>query len=138
MDIDTVAQEDYCEDMGFRMAYKNLLQNHQLTTVFRLHSEKYSQLYPANRCVNGRIIAIPGNAQRNIAPVYDNFVVRMKVIDIRTLRMGDFKKEDFKGSSPDVYDIKSLKWHLALIYNKPVEHFDENTKIVAIELSYNE
>jgi len=107
------------DEMAFRKVYERFVLDESLTTVFRPGDRVYPSFrgYKEGEYVTARIIEVPGSDELRIPPTFNGRRKRIRIdsIDVRVL--GEFTPQDFEGSSPDVQDRLSLKYHLALIYD---------------------
>ena len=127
------------DDMSFRRIYKNLLENETLITVFRpgvRDCKKFRGYCPMN-IVNARVIDQVGLDRAKVAPEFlKKPVKKIQIEEIFAKKIGDLTKEDFVGSSPDVYDKQSLVYHLGLIYNLDITSLSPEEMVTIIRFSY--
>lgn len=125
----TIKQKDEREiyELWFRLAYKKMIEEKRLKIALRPGVRKC----PAPKCTNEndqaliRIIKIPGNEEKNILPVFDNYQANVVINKIISKKIKDLSTEDLKDCSPDCQTSELVKLNLALIYNK--EFSDEDT-----------
>lgn len=125
------------DEMAFRIIYLELLRKKELTTVFR----PGNRIFPNNRgykpgeIVTVRVIEVLGNDELEIAPrfIEEKFKIQIEAIDVVNIEA--LTNPDFIGSSPDVQNVMQLKYHLGLIYNKPINAFD-NSEVTRIYFKY--
>ncbi|MFT5924364.1 MAG: hypothetical protein ACI9LE_001363 [Paraglaciecola sp.] len=124
------------DEMAFRKTYETLLVEQQLTTIFRPGNRLYPNYrgYKYQEVVMVRIIEMPGCDKREIAPVFSDMKIPVKINDIRTIDISELTKADFHGSSPDVQNLEQLLVHLEEIYDSPIESY-ENT-VTRIQIQY--
>lgn len=119
------------DEIAVRKIYESLVKDKKITVFFR----PGNRLCPNYRCyfldeiITLRIIEVLGNDNLKIPPKFNSFKQKIKIIKIDIKKISEFKKKDFVGSSPDVFDIISLKYHLGLIYNSSIDSFDEVSRI---------
>jgi len=119
------------DEMAFRIVYLELLRKKELTTVFR----PGNRIYPSHRGytvgekITARVIEIPGDDGSLIAPKFLDEVFPIQITEIVICDISKLAEKDFEGSSPDVKNKEQLRYHLGLIYNKPVNYFREVSKI---------
>ena len=127
------------DDMAFRKIYKNLLEEEKLTTVFRPGVRDCNRFrwYCPEDIVNARVIDQQGLDRARVAPVFlVEPVKKIQVEQVEVKTLGSLSSKDFIGSSPDVYDKKSLIYHLGLIYNLDISSLLDDSPITRIQFRY--
>jgi len=125
------------DEIAFRSMYLPYVENESLTTVFRPGNRIFPNWrgYKKGEIVTARIIEIPGDDSKYIAPTFNEIQKIVIINDIEVVNINDLTNYDFDGSSEDVRDIQSLKKHLSQIYNYSSEYLD-NAQITRISLYY--
>jgi len=127
------------DEMAFRKIYKDLITRKEITTVFRPGKRLCGDFrsYCLGEIITIRIIENVGADWAEVAPQFEtNYGKKIEIIDTTTSKIEDLKKTDFEGSSPDVCDIKSLQYHLGLIYNLSIDEVGMETMITKIQFKY--
>jgi len=126
-------------EMAFRQIYQPFLKNRELKVVFRPGKrvcESYRG-YCLGEIITARILSKVGADWAEIKPVFfKNIKFKIKIDKMEVISFEDLKEEHFVGSSPDVYDAKSLAFHLGVIYNLPMNTFVPGYKLTRITFSY--
>jgi hypothetical protein len=114
------------DEMAFRKKYEALLRAQEITTVFRPGNRLYPNWrgYAPGEVVTARVIERCGSDELRLPPVFNDMRIPIQITSLTAKLLGQVKMDDFCGSSPDVYDRKSLSAHLQHIYKKPIECFD--------------
>lgn len=113
------------DEMAFRKKYEQLLLRQMITAVYRPGTRVYPNRrgYQVGETVTARVIERCGSDELGIAPVFNAIRIPIQISSLMVKTIDDFNSDDFKGSSPDVYDQDSLRRHLTGIYRKPMECF---------------
>ncbi|MFT5210545.1 MAG: hypothetical protein ACI9CE_002271 [Flavobacterium sp.] len=124
------------DEMAFRKTYEMLVVEQRLTTIFRPGNRLYPHYrgYKDQEIVMARIIEKPGCDKREIAPVFSDIKIPVKINDIRTFDISDLTTADFLGSSPDVQNLEQLLIHLEEIYDRPIESYEN--MVTRIQIQY--
>lgn len=114
------------DEMAFRKRYETLLCAREITTVFRPGNRLYPNWrgYIPGEVVTARVIERCGSDELGVAPQFNDTKIPIQITSLTAKPLNQMKMDDFCGSSPDVYDRKSLREHLRYIYRKPIECFD--------------
>ena len=126
------------DEMAFRKHYETLVLEQQLTTVFRPGNRLFPNYrgYKHHEIITARIIDKPGCDVQEIAPVFTEVKIPVKITDIRAVDIATLGPDDFCGSSPDVQNLKELLDHLEEIYKQPISAFqNEVTRIQFLYLN---
>ena len=123
------------DEIAIRKVYEPLVLTGKLTTLFRPGNRIAPNVrgYYMGETVKVKIIKSPGNDDKKIPPTFDKKERKARIKKIGIEEIENLTKEDFVGSSPDVPDIESLRYHLGLIYDKTPEQI---SKLTRIELEY--
>src|ERR1035437_9116028 len=127
------------DEMAFRKIYKDLVNSKKITTVFRPGKRLCGDFrsYCLGEKITIRIIENFGADWAKVEPQFDsNFKKQIEIIGTTAVKIKEFKKVDFEGSSPDVYDTKSLQHHLGLIYNLSIEDVGDESVVTKIQFKY--
>jgi hypothetical protein len=114
------------DEMAFRKEYGPLVLARGITTVFRpgnrVHPNRRG--YMVGETVNARIIEQCGDDRLGQPPVFGAATIPIRITHLTVFFIDCVKHADFHGSSPDVFDRKSLIGHLERIYGEPIDSFD--------------
>lgn len=108
------------DEIAFRKIYAELVQSHQVTTIFRpgqrlCHDPKG---YCKGEIVTLRVVKQVGADWAGVpGELYDDIGEKVKILNVSCKPLGSLTSSDFAGSTPDVYDRQSLKYHLGALYN---------------------
>lgn len=127
------------EEIYFRKIYRDLIGQTKITTVFRpgnrLHG--HPKGFREGEIVNLRIIVNVGAEWAKIHAELDPaFIVRAQITSLEAKTLGDLRKADFKGSSPDVQDVEQLRYHLGVIYNLNPSQLRSTTVVTRTAFKY--
>ncbi|MEK7556323.1 MAG: hypothetical protein AAB523_03520 [Patescibacteria group bacterium] len=125
--------------VAFRKIYSDLLKDRKITVIFRPEKRLCGDFrgYCEGQIVNIGVIEKVGADWGKLPPQFlDESFGKIKVESIEAKPIGDLKKEDFIGSSPDVLDVVSLKYHLGLIYNLAPHQLTDESVVTVIKFSY--
>ncbi|MDD5340997.1 MAG: hypothetical protein PHC97_01015 [Patescibacteria group bacterium] len=112
--------ENKTYELWFRLAYKKLIEAKKLKVALRPGARKC----PAPKCANEneeaviKIIITPGNEEKKILPVFDDFQAKVLIYKIISKPIKELSEADLKDCSPDCQKPGLVKYNLALIYNK--------------------
>jgi hypothetical protein len=126
--------------MAFRRIYSDLLEAEKLTTVFRPGSRKENDFrgYKHGQIVTARVLDKVGADWAKIAPQFvPGFSKTIIISSLTTKELDKLVAEDFTGSSPDIYDIPSLRYHLGLIYNLSPNDLNGGSVVTRINFKYS-
>ena len=125
--------------VAFRKIYADLLKEHKITVIFRPEKRLCGDFrgYCEGQVVNVGVIEKVGADWGKLPPKFaDASFGKIRIENMEAKRIGDLKKEDFIGSSPDVFDVTSLKYHLGLIYNFAPSQLADDSLVTIIKFSY--
>ena len=127
------------EEMAIRKIYRELVEQQKLTTVFRPGQrlcEDYRG-YCQNEIITIKIVDRVGADWALLAPVFaPDFAKAVKIENITSLPLGSLTAADFAGSTPDVFDRQSLRYHLGIIYNLAPDDLGDDSLVTKICFSY--
>lgn len=126
----------YKQEFWLRFVYRASILARELTTIFRPNLPKYTELFKPGLTVPIRILRHPGKPEADIPPEFTADKVTAKVKSINCRNIKTLKNSDFVGSSPDVHDEISLRYHLGLIYDGPFDDPRWDQGVIKIELEY--
>lgn len=114
------------DEMAFRKGYEKYLLERTITTVFRPGIRVYPNRrgYIPGETVTARVIEQCGSDELGVPPLFNDTRIPIRISCLTVKAIDDIEREDFEGSSPDVFDRESLEEHLIGIYQKPIECFD--------------
>ncbi len=123
-------------EMAFRKIYLPFLKKETLTVVFRPSGRSCGNFrgYCPGQEVILRVIEKVGADWKMIPPVFMHFKKLARIKSAEERLISSLRKETFRGSSPDVQDKKSLRYHLGLIYN--LAPAQVGPKVTRIEYEY--
>lgn len=123
------------DEMAFRKIYQDLLIRRQLTTVFRPGCRVYPAWrgYRPNEVVTARVIERVGDDSQNIAPIFNQVQLPIRIAAIQVKSVDSLAPEDFAGSSPDVDCVADLQRHLQEIYGQPISAWDNQVTRIEFE-----
>ncbi|NTU98699.1 hypothetical protein HGA64_01685 [Candidatus Falkowbacteria bacterium] len=125
--------------MAFRKMYWPLVEAGILTKVFRPGKRQCGDFrgYCKGQRVTARRIERIGADWFGVPPIFSEGCERdVEIVSVVVKRIGDLSKADFVGSSPDVRDVKSLRYHLGMIYNLSPEEVGRNSNVTIITFNY--
>lgn len=127
--------ENETYELWFRLAYKKLIEAKKLKVALRPGVRKC----PAPKCTNEneeaiiKIIVTPGNEEKKILPVFDDFQTSVLIKKITIKKIKDLTENDLKDCSTDCRSQELIKFNLALIYNK---EFDDEDIVSLVYFEY--
>jgi len=126
------------DEMAFRKIYRDLLEKGSITTVFRPEPRRCDDErgYCEGQRVKARILDVPGSDAHGIPPSFIEFEQLIEIQSVSVKAFCSLGEADFYGSSPDVVDVNSLKYHLGLIYNLDPNDLQDNSLITRISFTY--
>jgi len=127
------------DEITFRQVYLDLLQAHKITTIFRpgQRTNDHPKSYHKGEVVTLRVVErvgadwahVPGELRSDIG-------LRVEITDVVCKPLGLMHTNDFEGSSPDVYDQQSLKYHLGALYNLPPSELTSEAMVTRTTFRY--
>lgn len=126
-------------EMAFRKIYWPLLSSRKMTKVFRPGKRQSSDErgYRIGQTVVARVIDFIGADWAGIPPEFmKDLFVTIRIEQVETKRICDLLDDDFVGSSPDVCDQLSLRYHLGVIYNMFQDEIGDESLVSVISFSY--
>jgi hypothetical protein len=114
------------DEMAFRKLYEPLLLSREIATVFRpgnrVHPNRRG--YIVGETVTARVIERRGCDRLGVPPLFNEIRVPIRITQLTVCFIDCVKEADFLGSSPDVFDRRSLIDHLLWIYREPIDSFN--------------
>lgn len=126
-------------EIAFRKIYKDLLKEKKITTVFRPTVRLCGDFrgYCEGQIVTIKVIDSVGSDWGSLPPVFlDEDFGKIRIVKMEAKRIKELTEDDFNGSSPDVRDITTLKYHLGIIYNLPPENVSDESEITIVRFEY--
>lgn len=126
-------------EMAFRKVYWPLLKDGSLSTVFRpgVRIRGCERGYYEGQVVEAKVIDYIGADWAGIPPEFvDGLAKKIKIESVYVKRINELVAADFIGSSPDIFDQHSLKYHLGVIYNLFPEELDDDSQVTIIRFSH--
>lgn len=127
------------DEMAFRRIYRDLLEKELLTTVFRPESREChdERGYCVGQIVKARVLDVPGSDKNGTQPSFLEEVHKIICIEnVEVKTIGSLIKKDFQGSSPDIQNVESLRYHLGIIYNLDPSDITNEKVITKITYSF--
>jgi hypothetical protein len=123
------------DEIWLRKVYEPEVVSGSLTRIFKPGDRTYPNHkgFKIGEQIKIRVVEIPGNDQTNCVPIVKNYYRKATIDSIIVTAIDSLKKEDFIGSSKDIYNKNSLRYNLGLLYNDVPESFN---KISIIEIKY--
>lgn len=114
------------DEMAFRKQYEALLLQRKIATVFRpgnrVHPNRRG--YMVGETVAARVIERCGCDRLGVPPLFNDVRVPIRITQLTVFFIDCVKEADFRGTSPDVFDRRSLIDHLLWIYREPIDSFN--------------
>jgi hypothetical protein len=126
-------------EMAFRKIYQDLLWARQITTIFRPgdRSPGKRRSYTPGQKITIRLIEKVGADWAMIAPEFDpNFQMLVVIETVEVFRLGELEARHFEGSSLDVQDIQSLRFHLGTIYNLAPDELNDSSFVTRTTFTF--
>ena len=118
----------YCRATRWRSARTT---NHscsgaRITTVFRPGNRVFPNRrgYIAGESVTARVIERCGCDRLGVPPLFNEVRIPIRITHLAVFFIDCVNDADFGGSSPDVFDRRSLIDHLERIYEEPIDSFN--------------
>lgn len=127
------------DEIAFRKIYKDLIIKKKITTVFRPGKRICGDFrgYCSGEIIKIRIIEKIGADWAMLPPKFEeDFIKKIEIVNIESFPIKNLKEKDFSGSSPDVFDKKSLIHQLGIIYNLSIEELQDDSLITKITFKY--
>lgn len=127
------------KEMAFRKIYFKLLKDKKITTVFRPQKRLCGDFrgYCQGQIVAAKIIDKVGADWAGLPPRFlPRFKQEIKITKVKTKKIKELTKQDFIGVSPDIYDQKSLQFHLGLVYNLSPDQITNGATVTKINFEY--
>lgn len=129
------------DEMAFRRTYRALLENEDITTVFRPGQRDCGRWrgYCPGQIVTARVIEEPGLDRAMVPPKFISGVEKIIMIEsLEVKKIRELVAKDFHGSSPDIRSIEQLRWHLGVIYNLDLSDLTDDAEVTKITFSYQQ
>lgn len=107
-------------EIAFRRIYHGLLEKGRITVIFRPEQRLCGDFrgYCAGQNVAIRIIDKVGADWAMVPPRFvKGFSKKARITNVETKKIGELKRNDYNGSSPDIHNKESLKYYIGIIYN---------------------
>ena len=127
------------DEMAIRKIYWLLVEKGKLTKVFRPGRRFCGEYrgYCSRQMITIKMIDAIGSDFYGLGPVFTpGKELKASISKIEVKMIKDLEPVDFIGSSPDVYDRESLRYHLGLIYNLSLEDLSDDSFVTLISLDY--
>ena len=125
--------------LAIRAVYRNLVEREILTVVFRPGVRRAGSFraYSPGQIVTARILSHVGADWAALAPrFFPDLSRRVEITDVLVLPIDSLNENHFRGCSPDITDASSLKYHLGLIYNIPMDVLESEFFVTRIQYCY--
>ncbi len=126
-------------EMAVRKVYWPLVEKKEISTFFRPGVRLGTDFrgYCEKQIINLRCIERLGYDQLDLAPqLSESKKFEISIAKIYSKKIKELNRSDFIGSSPDVHNITSLKFHLGLIYNLSLDEIDDEFYVTVININY--
>ena len=127
-------------DITFRQCYLDEVLAHRVTTIFRPGKRLCgdSKGYCKGQMVTVRVVEKVGADWANVPGLLrDDVAEKAEIIeDPVCMLLGSLTDADFVGSTPDIHDQQSLKYHLGVVYNLAPDQIDEKTRVTRTTYRY--
>jgi hypothetical protein len=114
------------DEMAFRKDYEPLLLGRGITAVFRpgnrVHPNRRG--YIVGESVTARVIERRGCDRLGVPPLFNEVRIPIRITHLAVFFIDCVTEADFGGTSPDVFDRRSLIDHLERIYEEPIDSFN--------------
>ena len=127
------------DEMAFRKIYLDLLEQEKITTIFRPGKRDCGEVrgYCPSQLVTAKVLENIGADWAEVPPKFiEGFSKNIVIKSAEVKKIKDFTNADFIGSSPEVHDIKSLKYHLGVIYNLSLSSLSDDALVTKITFEY--
>jgi hypothetical protein len=123
------------DELWIRKVYEPEVMDGSLTRIFKPGDRNYPNPkgFKISEEIKIRVVEIPGNDETNCIPVVKDYYRKATIDSITVTEIASLKSEHFIGASKDIYDTKSLRYNLGLLYNNIPESFN---KISIIDITY--
>lgn len=128
-------------EIAVRKVYWPLIAAGKISTFFRPGVRLCADYrgYCKKQAIILKCIKQLGSDQLGIGPLFSNSKQIAATIDcIYSKKIGELTESDFYGSSPDVQNAETLKFHLGLIYNLSLDELTDETYVTIIRLRYDQ
>ena len=119
------------DEMAIRAPYWNFVESEELKTVFRPGDRRCGTFrsYCPDEKITLRLLNKIGADWAKVPPVFDENKKKSVIIKtVEVIPIEKINKDHFKGSSPDIHDLESLLFHIALVYNLDIGEIKEVTR----------
>lgn len=126
-------------EMAFRKIYRELLEEKKITTIFRPEKRLCEDFrgYCEKQEVYIRLLDRVGADWAGVAPKFvDGFEMKVVIKTVEVKKISELTQGDFSGSSPDIFDAESLKYHLGVVYNLDPSQLSGETVITRTTFEY--
>lgn len=127
------------DQIAFRKIYKDMIREKKITVVFRPAARLCGDFrgYCEGQIVTVGIIDKVGADWGALPPVFlDESFGKIKIISAEARQIKELTSDDFIGSSPDVQDTTTLKFHMGIIYNLSPEQMTDDSVVTKIRFEY--
>ncbi|MBU6323427.1 MAG: hypothetical protein KGI41_03515 [Patescibacteria group bacterium] len=127
------------DEIWLRKVYAGLVEDRRLTTIFRPGKRLSGDPkgFSVGETLRIRIIENPGVDWAGVlGQLVEGFSVPVEVRSVTVRPIGRLVPEDFAGSTPDVCDRESLRYHLGLVYNLPLSAFADDALVTRTTFRY--
>ena len=127
------------DEITFRKIYTPLVKARTVTTIFRPGRRlcKDPKGYCKGETVTLRIVEKVGADWANVpGQLRDDVGERVEILDVVCVPLGSLSSADFSGSTPDVFDQQSLRYHLGTLYNLSPDELDKETPVTKTTFRY--
>ena len=127
------------DEIWFRKIYSDLIMARKITTIFRpgVRLCNSNKGFCNGETLRIKVIDKVGADWADLhGQTLPDFELKVRVLDTKVCPIGSLTEADFQGSSPDIFNIVSLTYHLGAVYNLAPAELNEKTLITKTTFSY--
>lgn len=127
------------DEIAFRKIYTTLVQTRQVTTIFRPGRRLCDDPkgYCKGEIVTLRIVEKVGADWARVpGELRDDVGEEVEILTVTCLPLGSLTSTDFVGSTPDISDQQSLRYHLGALYNLAPEELGDDALVTKTTFRY--
>jgi len=127
------------DEIWFRKIYVDLLKDQHITTIFRPGARACNTKkgFCSGETLKIKVLDKVGADWADLSgETLPDFEMLVQVVDTKICTIGSLISDDFVGSSPDVFNIESLTYHLGAIYNLTPSEVNNDTVITKTIFKY--
>ncbi len=127
------------DEIWFRKIYIDLIKARKITTIFRPGQRlcNCNKGFCKGERLKIRIIDKVGADWAGVlGQILPDFSQEVQVLETKVITLGSLSADDFLGSSPDINNILSLRYHLGILYNLTPIELDDKAIITVTTFLY--